>query len=349
MSKKTKLTSELSHQPKTRLENYTPIIPPINDTPYFVDGFSVLNAVTPPHKFLIDGLVPLHVISLLCGPSDTGKSILARQIAIAAALGKSEVAGFDLNLTYNRSLYLSTEDGINDWKEKLARYNLSASEISKISNLTICFEFNPDTLRLIEDKLKTEPTDVIIIDVLADTFNNDLNNSVHVRQYFLPFKHLAAKYKCNIFFVHHVSKKGEASMPSKANVMGSQGIESAMRCVLELRSDPSSEDHRHLIVTKSNYVSQQDKKLSYRLLLKPTLEFEFQGERAPMTNLGNSSKVNQQVLVGQILKVKQSNPSASVRELEKLLADEGIKIGKTRIAEIIKQSDQGPDPSELVS
>lgn len=349
MSKKTKLTSELPHTPETSVKNYTPSIPEINDAPYFVDGFSVLNAVTPPHKFLIEGLVPLHVISLLCGPSDTGKSILARQIAIASALGKSKVAGFDLNLTYNRALYVSTEDGINDWKEKLARYNLSPSEVSKISNLTLCFEFNPDTLRLIEAKLKTEPTDVIIIDVLADTFNSDLNNSVHVRQYFLPFKHLAAKYRCNIFFVHHVSKKGEASMPSKANVMGSQGIESAMRCVLELRSDPSSEDHRHLIITKSNYVSQHDKKLSYRLLLKPTLEFEFQDERAPMNNLGNSSKVNQQVLVDQVLEMKRSNPSASVREIEKLLADKGIKVGKTRIAEIIKNAGQDPDTPELVS
>ena len=77
----------------------------------FTSGLQLLEAEDVKRHFLIEGIIPGGTIALLCGSSDLGKSIFARQIAVSAALGRDTVAGFTLNLKYNRSIYVTTEDG----------------------------------------------------------------------------------------------------------------------------------------------------------------------------------------------------------------------------------------------
>ncbi|GAA4092684.1 AAA family ATPase [Mucilaginibacter panaciglaebae] len=302
----------------------------------FISGLEIINAKVPEHNWLIDGILPLNTICVLSGPSDTGKSILARQIAVAAALGKNEVAGFKLNLTYNSSMYISTEDSVQDWQEKLLKYKLTEEEIKRLTNLTWSSTYN---LKLIEKRLATNPVDILIIDVFSDTFEQDINNAIQVRKHFLQYKELAARYGCTVLFIHHVSKKGEAGAPSKANVLGSQGIESSMRCVLELRSDPKEDDCRHLIITKSNYLSPADKKEAYKLKLDSTLRYEYTGDRSLISDLSKTRSGTSPALILRIMAL--SDQGLSVREVEAKIKEEGYSLCRSRINEIIRQQRAG--------
>ena len=49
-------------------------------------------------------------LACLAGPSDSGKSMLLRQLAIAVANGERDFLGFKLNLNHKSAIYLCSED-----------------------------------------------------------------------------------------------------------------------------------------------------------------------------------------------------------------------------------------------
>jgi RecA/RadA recombinase len=314
-------------------------------SPSYVTGWDIFNMPLIPHHFFLDGLIPLHTLTLLCGPSDTGKSLFARQVAVATALGRTSVGGFKLNAKYSKAVYVSTEDGIHDWQDKLSKYGLSEEEKKKLVNLTLILENDSDTLKVLEDRISKDPVDLIVIDVLTDIFNQDINDAIKVRVFLAKYNKLARRYGCTVLFIHHLSKKGEAGLPSKTNVLGSQGIESRMRSVLELRGDDQNPDYRYLAVTKSNYLPQSQKKQLYKLLLKPSLEFEFQGDRVNASQLIRSKPTTPLPVLRRV--VELHSQGKSIRQIEQQLAEEGLKLGRSRIHEIISQQSADNDSSPV--
>lgn len=302
----------------------------------FLSALDLLNDKNIKQSYLIEGLIAVGEVGLVVGPSDTGKSIFTRQIAVSIALGKDSVIGLQLNTRHNRSIVVSTEDNKASWKDKIEKYGLIDDEKSKLSNLSIVFdeEFSTKTL---EEELIKNPADLVVIDVFTDLFKGDLNNVIHVRNFFKPYKVLAHKYGSSIIFIHHLSKKGEQSSPSKLNVSGSQGIEATMRYVLELRKDPNDMDARHLIITKGNNFTPQEKSISRKLKLLSTLEFENTGEMSSIENLGNSKHYGKDpIVVERVMNLHAKK--LSTRDISEKLGTEGTPLGKTKIAEIIKQN-----------
>lgn len=319
--------------------------PKPNKQTAFTTGWEVLQKPGIEQRFFVENIFPEGTICLISGPSDTGKSILARQIAVAAALNKDNVMGFQLNLRHGKAIYVSTEDGESTWQEKLKKYQLTESDMRLTTNLRLSFDIEQFDVTVLENALKLEPADVVVIDVFTDLYPADLNNPIQVRKFFAPYKALAARYGCTFLFVHHLNKKGESSAPSKLNVSGSQAIESAMRCVIELRADPTDDNMRHLVVTKCNILPPHEKKLSYRLELKPTLEFNYTDERAPIDSLGNSRpglSVEQRARAIEVCK------NFSVRQASVELAKEGIRIGKSALAEMYRLQKEKGDGQEKV-
>lgn len=302
----------------------------------FITGFEVLQTDFPESKYLVDNLIPAGTISLLCGPSDTGKSIFARQIAVAAALGKDKVAGFKLNLVYNAALYVSTEDAARDWNDKLQRYNLSNEEKKKLKNLHLGFDSESFSAKSIDKALTTHPVDIVVIDVFTDIFSNDLNSSIQVRAFFNTYEEVARKHGCSILFIHHVSKKGESSNPSKSNVLGSMAIEAKVRSVLEIRMN-SDDNYRDLYITKSNYLSPVEKKLPFKLKLDSnTLEFEFTGDRPERVKSMLGQMTNNPATIAKVLSLKDDG--LSYRQIADKLSEEGNTISKTTVGDIVKLS-----------
>jgi len=50
-----------------------------------------------PQRFLLENLIPSGALTMLCGPSDCGKTIMARQIALEIAKGSTSVFGSALH------------------------------------------------------------------------------------------------------------------------------------------------------------------------------------------------------------------------------------------------------------
>lgn len=304
----------------------------------FLSALDLLNDKNVKQSYLIDGLIAVGEVGLVVGPSDTGKSILTRQIALSIALKRENVLGLKLNTIYNRSIVVSTEDNKASWKEKIEKYGLKEDERNELANLSIVFDerFTPKDL---EEEIKKNPADLVVIDVFTDLFTGDINNAISVRMFFKPYKAIAQKYGCAVIFIHHVSKKGEQSSPSKLNVSGSQGIEATMRYVLELRKDPNDVNARHLIITKGNNFTPQEKNISRKLKLLPTLEFENTWETASIENLGSTKSYGTDPNVIERV-IKLHTEKLSTRNISEKLAVEGIPLGKTRVAEIIKENNK---------
>ena len=87
----------------------------------FISALDLINQKDIKQEFLIEGIIHRGTVACLTGPSDLGKSMLARQFAVDIALGRSESAGFKINTKHNKAIYLTTEDGKRDWQEKLLK------------------------------------------------------------------------------------------------------------------------------------------------------------------------------------------------------------------------------------
>ncbi len=282
-------------------------------------------------SWLVDNLIPSGQLTALVAPSDVGKSILCRQLAVSTVLKDDSFLGLKLTTKGRQVIYVSTEDMDYEWKEKMQKYPLTKPELEKVSDkMLLITNFGGsgiDLCKLLEQEVQNNPTELIVIDVLTDIFTGELNSSVAIRTFLKPFKQLAALHDTAILFVHHVSKKGEQTgQHHKQNVLGSQAIEATMRSVLELRKDPDSSDHRILKITKGNYVPENVKKQSLKLFLTDKLVYE--------RRFGGSSSVEKEEITKRVFELTKLGNSS--RTISELLATEGIKLGKTAINDLVR-------------
>src|SRR5690606_12359915 len=105
-----------------------------------------------------------------------------------------------------------------------------------------------DLLNKLDRTLTAAPADLVIVDCFADAFGSDLKDTQKIRAYLHPFQELAKKHDVLVLFLHHTAKRTENFEPSKNNLLAGQGFEAKMRVVIELRTDPSNPNHRHLSV-----------------------------------------------------------------------------------------------------
>ncbi len=286
-------------------------------------------------SFLWGSFIPAGSIAMLCGPSDGGKTMLARQICIALAKGDEQLLSFKLSPKYKRSLYVSTEDSKSDWVVKMKKIGLKDQEIAVIGeNMLLVTEYD-ELIKLLENELMHNPVDLVVLDVLSDVFTGDLNSTQLIRGFLKHYKQLAEKFGTSFLFIHHLSKKGESSgSPNKQNVLGAMGIESSMRSVIELRKDPNDMNIKLITITKGNYVSEAVKKKVYKI--KHGANFLYESVGQDFSEIEQEKKdVSDEV-------VKLNGEGLTVREIATELEKKGNKIGKTKVAEIIKQKKAEP-------
>ena len=161
------------------------------------------------------------------------------------------------------------------------------------------------------------------------------------------FKDLCKRYKALLILNHHCGKKNDDRPPHKDNLLGSQGFESSMRLVLELRRDFADTGKRHLCIVKGNYLDEDYKNASF------VLDFSFE---TGFTNTEQRVKFDKLVRVDpkqrnderlrrdeRILALKKNG--LSHREIEKKMNEEGFTIGHSAIGGVIKKNcppDQPP-------
>lgn len=219
-------------------------------------------------------------LACLAGSSDTGKSSILRQLAIAIVTGENNFLGFRINANHRSVIYVSTEDLERETAYLLSRQTQQYKP-ELLKGLRFVFEIE-NLFSELDRRLNTKPADLVIIDCFADTYGSDLKDTQRIRTYLHPFQELAQKHQCLILFLHHTGKRTENFEPNKNNLLSGQGFEAKMRLVIELRADLLNPLHRHLCIVKGNYLPASYKKESYVLQFdEQNFVFTNTGERMP--------------------------------------------------------------------
>ena len=212
----------------------------------------------------------------ITGSSDTGKSTLLRQLAIAVCNGSAKFLGHTLNPQHKSAIYISTEDSedaVSVCLKKQFGDDLNAKDLPGL-----LFVFNQDNpVKTACEVMKSRAIDLLIIDAWADLFSGNTNDVSQTRNALNELNKIAMENKCLVIILHHTVKNSEYNRPDKNKLNGSQGIEAKLRVLLELR--PRSTEERLLSVLKGNYISGKIKNKSIvlkfsekRLLFKETGE-----------------------------------------------------------------------------
>lgn len=219
-------------------------------------------------------------LACLAGSSDTGKSSILRQLAIAIVTGENNFLGFQINAKHRSVIYVSTEDLERETAYLLSRQT-QRYKPELLKGLRFVFDIE-NLYNELDKRLTNKPADLVIIDCFADAYGSDLKDTQRIRTYLHPFQELAQKHECLILFLHHTGKRTENFEPSKNNLLSGQGFEAKMRLVIELRADPSNPLHRHLCIVKGNYLPASYKKESYVLQFdEQNFVFSNTGKRMP--------------------------------------------------------------------
>ncbi|GET20683.1 AAA family ATPase [Prolixibacter denitrificans] len=288
---------------------------------------------------LLDPIFPKAGLTVLAGSSDTGKSTFLRQMAIAIARGDEKFLGWTIKAEHNRVIYVSTEDDKIAISHLLNQTIDGNGDIQKLENLKYLFSLdNPfDELDAI---LSEYPADCIIIDAFSDLFPGEMNQANKVRTFMKPFFELVNRHNCLVIFLHHTGKRTEENPPSKNNLLGSQGIEGKARLVIELRRDPYDSSFRHLCIVKGNYVEDDLKTYSYKLLFKDR-QFEMTDERADFDDLVVNPDEKQRIKEKKLARVVElKDKDMSFEEIAAQMNKEGLNISKSTAHNYYKEAER---------
>lgn len=288
--------------------------------------------------FLWEGILQQKGMAILAGSSDTGKSSFLRQLAICVALGESTFLGIKLNPIHNRAIYVSTEDNDDSIAVLLNKVKTEYPALEASENLL--YIFIGDNLRdRLDGILQSKPADLIVIDTLSNFLQGDMNQSNVVRSYLENYNALASKHNCLIIFNHHTGKSAEKNPPSKDNLLGSQGIESFARCVMELRRDYAQIDLRHLCIVKGNYIPDTLKQKSTVLKFSPNLLFSTTGKSVDFALITkpDGAKKQKELMEKRIRELMSVKGKISVDKVHGILLEEGFNYGRTTVADMMQE------------
>ena len=281
---------------------------------YVILGSTLLKGDEGPIPTLVDPIFMKKGLIGLVGTSDAGKSAFLRQLAMSICAG-SDFCGFKTRPEHHSVIYLSSEDDEYSLRSLMKKQNseLGISE-EALSNLRFIFD-TQDHVSKIESELRRMPADMVIIDAFADLFEKNLNQNNEVRSFLERYNQLAKTHDCLFVVLHHTGKRTEDLVPSKHNVIGSQGFEAKMRLIAELRPDKGSPGLRHLCIVKANYLSPDFKQKSYVLSFSDNLVFSNTDNRVDFEELA-AKKGDQENLLEKIKSIKKQNKNKKISQKE---------------------------------
>ncbi|BBE17843.1 hypothetical protein AQPE_2002 [Aquipluma nitroreducens] len=286
---------------------------------------------------LIEPIFPKTGLTVFAGSSDTGKSTFLRQLAISIARGDNDFLGWKINAEHNRVIYVSTEDDKYAISYLLNKVVGEDGNTAGFENLKYVFSLEHPYEDL--DALLTEtPADCVIIDAFSDLYPGDMNQVNKVRGFMNQFFMLTDKHNCLVIFLHHTGKRTEDLPPSKSNLLGSQGIEGKARQVIELRRDPNDAQYRHVCIVKGNYLTDDMKTHSYKLLFENQY-FTMTDDRVDFDNLVVNFDEKKQMKERRISRVVELySPEISYQEIADRMTSEGMKISKSTVGNDVMEA-----------
>lgn len=237
-------------------------------TSTFYSAASLKGKPVPERQWMVRDMVPMKNVTLLGGDGGTGKSLLALQLAVAAASG----AGWaGRTVRQGPALMISAEDDDEELHRRLNDIlGHEGRDYDDLSGLTLRSLAGEDALLAIETNLALTETALfrelegraaqdmpalIIIDTLADVYPANENDRAKVRQFIGILRGLAIRQKCAVVLLGHPSLAG---MNSGSGSSGSTAWNNSVRSRLYLHRviqdgyEPDS-NKRVLTIKKQNY------------------------------------------------------------------------------------------------
>ncbi|WP_353282466.1 AAA family ATPase [Wolbachia endosymbiont (group A) of Myopa testacea] len=245
----------------------------------------------PEQKFLVEGLFPLGLTSILAAMGDTGKGMLLLDLALKVASRKDQPCGFGPLVTEHGSVVIfSAEDDMSEIHRRLERLdsqcerlkykdrlfivplpNVSGSLtiIKSISSkiIEISHEFESITKQL----HKIKDLKLIVFDPLASFVHADLNTDPAVGDYLMSLlSDLAGSTGASIITAHHMRKpKSEKPISTveqaRDAIRGTSALVNGVRCSYAFWS---VEDTAKLTIFKSIGESVRQNALFYGAIVK---------------------------------------------------------------------------------
>lgn len=253
-------------------------------------------------------------------------------MAIDIVLGKECFIGIKLEAEYKSVIYVATEDDEDAMACLLQKTFPTGCEYADYEGLRYLFE-SGNLIGTLDAALTKKPADLVIIDTYTDIFSGDMNRSNDVRTFLTQYKDIAQKHKCVIVFMHHTGKRTDTLVPSKDNTLGSQGFESKVRVLIELRRDFSDNKIRHLCILKGNYIPDDMKDKSFELQFE-NFEFSTTGRRIDFSQLAKpdlnmANKQKNQTYIERAIELKTNG--LSHQKIAEEITQMGHKVSKSTI------------------
>jgi hypothetical protein len=226
------------------------------------DGYDLLNTPAPPREWLVEGWIPAGDVSLLAGDGGTGKTLLALQLAIAAAY---DTPWLDRTVMHCPSVFFCAEESMPELHyrvEKLATPLISIRPLPRRLRLIsaahtdaelITFEagapMTSPILSEVERGIGEMRAGLLVIDAQADAFGGDEVDRRQVRTFVRKLRELALRNRCAVLLLAHPSVDG---MRSGRGYSGSTHWSNSVRSRMYFTAVTGNPELRNLELMKSN-------------------------------------------------------------------------------------------------
>lgn len=241
----------------------------MTDLAFTVDALA--GSPPPPRPWHVPDLIPGMTVTLCQGDGGTGKTLLALQLAVATALGKSWV-GHDARA--GNVIYLSAEDDRDELHRRLAdiaqSYGADLADLTALKVVPLAGQdavlagtgprnglLTPTPLWSdLEAMVAAWEPVLIVLDNLADVFAGEENSRPHARQFISMLRGVAIRTGAAVLLIGHPSLSG---LSSGSGSSGSTAWNNSVRSRLYLAKPASADgidtdpDLRILTVKKANY------------------------------------------------------------------------------------------------
>ncbi|WP_168464962.1 AAA family ATPase [Wolbachia endosymbiont of Ctenocephalides felis wCfeT] len=240
----------------------------------------------PEQRFLVEGLFPLGVTSILAAMGDTGKGMLLLDLALKVASNKDQTCGFGPLVTEHGSVVIfSAEDDADEIHRRLERLDPKCDRLKCKDKLFIVplpsaggpFAIlksargkAPETLPKFEDVCKQlseiENLKLIVFDPLVSFVQADINSDPEVGWQLMGLlASLAHETGASVIVAHHMRKPRGGELISTAEqardaIRGTTALVDGVRCSFALW--PAPIEQQNLVFSKlriariSNFVYQ---------------------------------------------------------------------------------------------
>jgi RecA-family ATPase len=236
----------------------------------FFPASDLAGTMPPPREWHVEGLIPANQVTMLGGDGGVGKSLLALQLAVASAAGKTWIGHHPAQ---GPAMYISAEDDRDELHRRVSAIASSqAIQMESLGSLILRSLAGEDALLAVADSrqgtLQTTPLlseldqaigdygiRSLYLDTLADFHSGQENDRAVARQFIGILRGLALRHECPIILLAHPSLTG---MSSGSGLSGSTAWNNSVRSrlyferVQEDGYEPDP-DRRRLSTKKANY------------------------------------------------------------------------------------------------